>query len=431
MKSSSRRTRPGRHGASWFGPSLSLALAAGSLVAVSSAVPMVLLQGCSAGGGKGGGVSVGDRPVSNGSGDARDVDLTGGGVGPGGAEGPDFGTELAAPAGAGEVTGIPQCAKDCQDFPKDPIFEDGLGADVQNVFKQGASGAPPCIIEPADGMLIPANMLRPRVRFSGGGSLHQITVHADREANDLVVYTTKNPWLIPPEVWDGVSRNVFEEDITVTVKSTTGTAAPSQSTAKFRIAPVPAGGSMVYWAATKEQPGLDTTRLMAFGVGEEAVVTALRPGDVQEQMLGDNGRLKKEEYGAPVGQARCVGCHTSTGDGKAVITADHWPWNLAVSDLTGGQGGRPTDVTPFGAFLLQMPWLGVSTTSRGDWASGKRTLITSAGPRNAMNDTFTPSQNQPERDMAFTEINDKTGKDLLIWINLAAEGTVPPLTGDQ
>jgi hypothetical protein len=420
MNRSSRRTTPGWRGASWFRPSL------------SSALSLVLLGACSAGGGKGGGVTtVGERPVGSGSGDARDVDLSGGSQLPAG-EGPDFGNNLALPPGVEpDFTGKPDCEKDCGDFPKDPIFEDGLGSDVQNVFKQSASGTAPCVIEPADGMLIPANMLRPRVRFTGGGSLHQITLHADREANDLVVYTTKNPWLIPPEVWKGLSRNVFEEDITVTVKSTTGTAAPSQSAVKFRIAPVQAGGNMVYWAATNEQPGLNTTRLMAFGVGEEAVVTALRPGDVQEQMLGDNGRLKKEEYGAPVGQARCVGCHTSTGDGKSVITADHWPWNLAVSDLTGGKGGRPADVTPFGAFLLQMPWLGVSTTSRGDWATGKRTLITSAGPRNAMNDTFTPSQNQPERDMAFTEINDKTGKDLLIWINLAAQGTVPPLQGDQ
>jgi hypothetical protein len=405
-----------------------------SLVGLSPAVLAALLAlaaGCSAGGGKGGGATVGERPVSSGSGAARDVDLAGGNLLPG-PTGPDFGTELAQPPGVDrDFTGIPECDKDCTDFPEEAIFEDGLNADVKAVFSQPANGSAPCILEPADGMLVPANMLRPRVRFSGQGSLHQITLHAEREAHDLVVYTTKNPWLIPPEVWQGINRNVYEEDITVTVKTTTGTAAPSQSSVKFRIAPVQAGGSMVYWAATTEQPGLTSTRLLAFGVGEEAVVTALRPVDVQEEMLGDNGRLKREEFGAPVGQARCVGCHTSTGDGKAVITADHWPWNLAVSDLTGGKGGRPADITPFGAFLLQMPWLGVSTTSRGDWASGKRTLITSAGPRNAMTDNFTPSQNTPQQDMAFGQTQDKTGRDLLIWINLAAEGTVPPLTGDQ
>jgi hypothetical protein len=389
------------------------------------------LSGCSAGGAKGGGATVGDRPVSTGSGDARDVDLGGGSLLPG-SNGLDFGTQLALPPGVDrDFTGIPECDKQCTDFPEEAIFEDGLNADVKAVFNQPASGSAPCIIEPADGMLVPANMLRPRVRFTGQGSLHQITLHAEREAHDLVVYTTKNPWLIPPEIWQGINRNVYEEDITVTVKTTTGTAAPSQSAVKFRIAPVQAGGSMVYWAATTEQPGLDTTRLLAFGVGEEAVVTVLRPGDVKETMLGDNGQIKRAEYGAPKGQARCVGCHTSTGDGKAVVSGDHWPWNLAVSDISGGKGGRPTDVTPFGALLLQMPWLGVSTTSRGDWATGKRVLITSAGPRNAMNDTFTPNPNTPQQDMAFGQSQNQTNRDGLIWIDMAAEGTVPTLDGQN
>lgn len=420
MNPSSRRSPPGR---------LSAGLA--RAVLPLAAVSLAALGGCSAGGAKSGGATVGDRTVPSGSGDAREVELGGGSLRPG-PEGPDFGTQLAQPPGLErEFTGIPECVKDCTDFPEAPLFEDGLGADVEAVFKQPASGTAPCIIEPADGMLIPANMLRPRVRFTGQGSLHQITLHSDREAHDLVVYTTKNPWLIPPEIWQGLNRNVYEEDITVTVKTTSGTAAPSQSSVKFRIAPVQARGSMVYWAATNELPGLTTTRLLAFGVGEEAVVTALRPGDVEETMLDDNGRLKRQQYDAPVGQARCVGCHTSTGDGKAVITGDHWPWNLAVSDITEGKGGRPADVTPFGAFLLQMPWLGVSTTSRGDWATGKRIVISSAGPRNAMNADFTPNPNTPQQDMGFGQTQDKTGRDLLIWVNLAAEGVVPPLQGDQ
>ncbi|MEO8177821.1 MAG: hypothetical protein ABI895_03215 [Deltaproteobacteria bacterium] len=418
MKRSSRRSLLGRLAAGWSRALLPL-----------GALSLAVLSGCSAGGAKSGGATLGARPVSNGSGDARDVDLGGGNLLPGSGNGPDFGTELTPVPGGGEFTGIPLCAKDCTDFPEAPLFEDGLGADVEAVFKQPASGAAPCIIEPADGMLIPANMLRPRVRFTSPGNLHQITLHTEREAHDLVVYTSKNPWLIPSEIWQGINHNVYEEDITVTVKSTSGTAAPSQSSVKFRIAPVPAGGSIVYWAATTEQPGLDTTRLLAFAVGEEAVVTALRPSDVGETMLGDNGRIKRQEFGAPLGQARCVGCHTSTGDGKAVITGDHWPWNLAVSDISGGRGGRPADVTPFGAFLLQMPWLGVSSTSRGDWAAGKRIVITSATRRPAMNEPFTPNPNTPHQDMGFGQR--QTEGDGLLWINLAAEGTVPPLEGDQ
>jgi hypothetical protein len=407
------------------GGTAALCLTAVYLSAVSLSV-----VSCSAGGAKANGATVGDRP-----GDAPTTPGAGGSLNTGTGslvpdQGPDFGAEIAPPPGS--FTGIPECEA-CTDFPLQPIFEDGLGPEVAGIFSQASSGAPPCILEPSDGMLVPANMLRPRVRFSGStapGAVHQITVHTPREVNDLVVYTKQNPWLIPPDIWQGLSKNVFEEDITITLKTSVGNAAPSESRVTFRIAPVEAGGSMVYWAATNEQPGLETTRLMAFGVGEEAVVTALRPGDVEETMLDDNGARKRAQYGAPVGQARCVGCHTSTGDGKAVISGDHWPWNLAVSDITGGQGGRPADVTPFGAFLLQMPWLGVSTTSRGDWALGKRITVTSANRRPAMNADYTVNlQNNPQQDMGFS--SRQTTGDGLLWFDLAAEGTVPPLEGNQ
>lgn len=385
---------------------------------------------CSAGGGDGSGVTVqGDgtqgRPSDDGN--ADDVDF-----GAGIPTGPNFGDLAPSPGVDADFTGIPECTE-CQDFPAAPIFEDGLGQNDVAVFSSAPSGAGPCIIEPQDGMLIPANMLRPRVRFTtpnaAAGAVHQITLHAEREVNDLVVYTRQNPWLVPPEVWDGLRRNVFEEDITVTVRTSQGGQAPSESRVSFRVAPVQAGGSMIYWGAINEQPGLDTTRLLAFGVGEEAVITALRPGDVTETMLGDNARIKREEYGAPAGQARCVGCHTSTGDGLAVITSDHWPWNLAVTNIT--QGGRPADLTAFGSFLMQMPWLGVSTTSRGDWALGKRVMITSAGPRPAMTAGYVPSM-QPQRDMGFGGSQNQTNQDALIWIDMAAEGVVPPVpTGQQ
>jgi hypothetical protein len=88
-------------------------------------------------------------------------------------------------------------------------------------------------------------------------------------------------------------------------------------------------------------------------------------------------------------------------------------------------------VTDFGAFQLQLPWLGVSTFSRANWALGERVLVTSAGPRLATNPGFTPTQNQPERDVGFTDINNQTGRDLLLWFNLQAEGTVPPMVGEN
>jgi hypothetical protein len=381
-----------------------------------------LAPGCSAGGAHEGSTVTLTEPARPGA--PPEVDLGAGIVTPSGV---DFGDQLAREPGVdGPFTGIPECDA-CQDFPAQPLIEDGIPPAAQAAFSQTSTGAGPCVLEPRDGMLIPANMLRPRVRFSGSGSVHQITLHTPREVNDLVVYTKQNPWFMPPDIWDGLRRNVFEEDISVTVRTGDGVGAPSESRVNFRIAPVQAGGSMVYWGATTEQPGLTTTRLLAFKVGEEAVVTALRPIDITETMLGDNGQIKREEYGAPKGQARCVGCHTSTGDGQAVITGDHWPWNLAVSDISTGAGGRPAFVTPMGALLLQMPWLGVSSTSRGDWGRGRHVVVTSAGPRNAMNADFVANANQPQQDMGFGQSQNQTNRDGLIWIDLSAEGNVPVL----
>lgn len=385
---------------------------------------------CSAGGGDGTGVSV-DEGGPSGSSNARDADF--GAQAPNG--GVDFGGDIAPGPGVdANFTGIPECEQ-CQDFPAQPIFEDGLGPDAAAAFASAASGAGPCIIEPRDGMLIPANMLRPRVRFTtptaAAGAVHQITLHAEREVNDLVVYTRQNPWLIPPDVWNGLRKNVFEEDITLTVRTSVNGQAPSESRASFRIAPVQAGGNMIYWAAISEQPGLETTRLLAFGVGEEAVITALRPGEVTETMIDDNARIKRSEFGAPEGQARCVGCHTSTGDGQSVITSDHWPWNLAVTNITAKT--RPAEVTPFGAFLLQMPWLGVSTTSRSDWALGRRWLVTSAGMRAAMEPNFVPNPQQSWRDVGYGG-GLTQNRDGLIWIDMAAAGqppAVPPRQQEQ
>lgn len=391
--------------------------------------------GCSAGGsGTGDDAAVSDEPPAGGGGGGGLV-VPGGGFAPG----PDLGGGALAPGVTDDFTGVPTCDR-CEDFPAAPLFEDGLGPEVAALFQSAGAAAAPCVVEPSDGMMIPANMLRPRVRTSGSGDVHKITLHADREVNDLVVYTRKNPWLVPPEIWQGVSRNVFDEDITVTVQSATsaggGASAPAQ--VRFRIAPVQAGGSMIYWGATSTTPGLDpnspfqySTTLLGFSVGEEAVIPTLNPGDVTETMLGDNGEVKRAEYDAPRGQARCVGCHTSTGDGAAVITVDHWPWNQAVTDIS-GTGGRPEYVTPFGAFLLQMPWLGVSTSSRGDWALGNRVLVTSAGPRPAAEEGATPSADQPERDMGFTlASNQSTGRDVLLWIDLQAEGVVPDMAGQN
>ncbi|MEO8902500.1 MAG: hypothetical protein ABI488_10960, partial [Polyangiaceae bacterium] len=182
------------------------------------------LVGCSAGGGTSSGVhGGGDGSSQGGSTTNINTDGTAGG--------------LAVGTGEGDVTDArkPVCTTGCTDLPSAPIF-DGVDPSVAANFSAAPSGAGPCILEPLDGSMVPYNWTRERVHFKAAtGTVFQITVHADREANDLVAYTNKDTWLLPVEAWDnkdstapqGLTYNVFDEDITVTVRASTGSGAPT------------------------------------------------------------------------------------------------------------------------------------------------------------------------------------------------------------
>ena len=316
----------------------------------------------------------------------------------------------------------------CTDFPQDPINTEGIDTSQFG----SASGSGPCIIEPQDGTLFPRNWLRPRVNFynAGSGQKYRLTFHTDREANDLVVYTSKIPWAMPQDVWHNLALNVMEEDITLTVRVAGG----GESSVTFRIAPAEAGGTIVFWHTTKCNASADDkSALYGFRPGDEGVVSALTPAQIQTTMLQSSGQVKTTNRvttppasGAYAlnGSAMCVGCHSSTPDGQAVATTDDWPWNVAISTIdpsSGTVGANPSYVTRAGMMMAQSPWQGVTTFSRGDWSTGARRYVTSFAPRvieATQGWLFWPGSDP------FT----KTGQDSLIWVNLAAAGTVPQTT---
>ncbi len=340
---------------------------------------------------------------------------------------------LAVGTGQGDAPDArkPLCTTGCADLPKAPIF-DGVEASVAAQFSAAPSGAGPCILEPLDGSMVPYNWTRERVHFkAASGTVFQITVHADREANDLVAYTNKDTWLLPVEAWDnkdgsspkGLTYNVFDEDITVTVRASTGSGAPSESKTKFRIAPVKAGGSMVFWAAAavKGQNGL-----YGFSPGDEGIVSVLQPTDIKDPIIGADGTAKQPSDWptTPTGQVACLGCHSSAPDGAAVATTDRWPWNVAVSNITAGNAGSAPDyLTPMGKLLRQMSWQGATTFSNADWASRKR-YVTSFGKR-------TIDMNQPWVFGCPDGACSYTGLDDLIWVDLAAAGDAPTTNNDN
>ena len=313
----------------------------------------------------------------------------------------------------------PTCASNCTDFPTTSINPENI--DV-NLFSGAASGTGPCVVEPQDGTMFPRNWLRPRVNFynAGSGQKYRFTFHADREANDLVAYTSKIPWAMPKDIWHALATNVMEEDITLTVRASNG----GESSVKFRIAPAEAGGTIVFWHTTKcKASENDKSALYGFRPGDEGVVSALAPAQIQTTMLQTSGQVKTTDR-TTNGKALCVGCHSSTPDGQSVATTDDWAWNVALSNIVPAQGAigsLPSYVTRAGMMMAQSPWQGVTTFSRGDWATGARRYVSSFAPRDGVT-------TDPGSAWAFwpgSDTNTKTGKDNLIWVNLASTVTVP------
>jgi hypothetical protein len=413
---------------------------------------LLILAACSASGDPPGG---GD--ISGGTGGSTGgVGITGGTggvIGTGGSIVATGGTSSGGTGGEDPEQRTPLCDSGCADLASDPIIDEGTDSGAPGMFSGTASGTGPCILEPGDNSLVPFNWLRPRVKIAGhqSGTIYQIKISTPREADVLTAYTHRDTWIIPPEFWDnrdpdapkGLTYNVFDEDITVTVRASTG----GETSVKFKIAPVKAGGSMVFWSSTTTEPGANTNALYGFAPGDEGIVPALKPLDVLETVLGDNGMTLKNAINDPLvgnvpqGGVRCVGCHTSTPDGAAVNITDHWPWNVRLVNISGPNRGRAPDyVTPMGDFLMQMPWQGVTSYSKGDWDAGHRRYITSFRP------DPTNVAAEPWKFWGVTcegtavlpiNPNDRnvecayTGGDNLIWLDVAAAGTPPATMNDN
>jgi hypothetical protein len=328
--------------------------------------------------------------------DAAPVDRGGSGGGTGGSGG-------AGGSGGRTPPPPPTCQSACKDFPIDPIIDVGTPPDAPTTFPATAAPgtAGPCVTEPENGSLFPSNWLRPRVKWKPQtpGAVHQITFHADKEANDLVVYTVNDTWALPRDIWRRLALNVVDQRITVTVRAADGGA----TAVYFTIAPLAASGSMVFWAANPadvNKPAEDPTaannsELKGFAVGDEGVVTALRIPDVQMQ-------TRDQSYATrPV---RCIGCHVSTPDGKAVGFIDLYPWNMAIAAVEPGRTGQlPTYVTPGGAETLRQPWLGMLTFSGAHWRDGDRVAV---APYNML-DPARPTvmmPNNPQAKLAWLDV---------------------------
>ena len=266
----------------------------------------------------------------------------------------------------------------CTDFPADPIIDSSAGSNPASQFSGSPSGGGPCVTEPEDGALFPYNWTRPRIKWTGGSGLAQITVHADLEQHDLVVYTKADNWIMDKKIWSGLSSHVHEQDISVTVRMATGGA----TTVKFQIASASAAGTIVFWAADPSAVGnqtvttvQDTTSfLRGFTVGEEGVADTLKFSDVK-QTSRDQSFKKRTPT--------CIGCHSATPDSGFIAFVDNWPWNSVIAGVKPGSTGNAlANLSAGGLADLNKPWAGAATFSSSAWQDGKRIMVTtSAGKK--------------------------------------------------
>lgn len=283
-------------------------------------------------------------------------------------------TATTASAGAGgtggDLFGGSGGGAQADAFPEAPIVEPSAPANAPELFGPAGSGDPtggPCLFEPEPGALFPRNWLRPRFRFQPGAgqNLFEIRLHTAAEKNDLVVYTADLNWTMPKPMWQALAAKAQGIPVTMTVRGAqfdgAALVAPPSTgtTGDITIAPADAPGAIVYWTTS------GGSALKGFQVGDETVGLALSPDQVKMPTVNS-------------AQVTCVGCHTSTPDGKFASFTAQGPWGNALASIEMASVG---DAPPFlgdGAAqtLAQLPDLGIHAYSKAHFQDGDRVMVT-------------------------------------------------------
>jgi hypothetical protein len=254
------------------------------------------------------------------------------------------------------------------DFPATPVIETGTPANAPALFEApGSASGGPCLLEPELGSLFPRNWLRPRFNLvaPAGQNLFEIRLHADDQASDLVVYTTQPIWTMPGAIWSALAHHVVDVPITITVRGAVwdgqGLTQPPAlgSTGPITIAPVDASGAIVYWTTS------NGTSLKGFQVGDETVHLVMTA--------------------TQAGATECIGCHTSTPDGKLVGFS---AYDLASvdrnrhADLRTIDGAAAPDfLTGDAAALLARVDQNAPSFSAAHWSAGDHVALSMYRPR--------------------------------------------------
>lgn len=261
------------------------------------------------------------------------------------------------------------------DFPSSAIIDPSgpmpVPANASSLFGSAGSGNPsggPCLSQPEIGALIPRDWLRMRFSISApaGQNIYELRVHTDNQTSDLVVYTTATQWTMPAGMWSSLAQHSADRPIHIAVRSgqlsgPTLLGHPSLGTVgDVTIAPVNAGGSIVYWTTS------NGSVLRGFKIGEETVHDVLRPTQATPPNV-------------------CVGCHSSTPDGIFVAFSQAAAPNQGDNATVGlrtvdGQATEPAFLTASARALLLRPRQELPTFSAAHWGPGDHIAMTAFAP---------------------------------------------------
>lgn len=354
------------------------------------------------------------------------------------AGGPD--DDQPGQAGTGEAgdSGMNPIA---DDFPDQPIVEDGVPANAPDLFAAATDTAtsPLCVLEPQlssgdlPGAMFPKNWLRPRFRVAASDfDLFQIRLHSPAESNDLVVYTTGKTWYLPKQIWSGQGANpglgaaAAGGAVTVTIRALDSKAPQSAArvSGSFNVAAASASGSVLFPTLTSWSLTPNSYRVLGFSVGEEGVQSVLGLTQIAwDNQLGEDGAVLNGYYAASKpagfldGQVRRISHPTLTPDAESLVFMDDYPYPSAVASLTASSvGSVPSYIGHGAAGMLRMPWLGTPSLSAAHWASSDRVLVSSYGTTFMSGTLRTKAWNALP---TYTGVDGATEDDEIKWHQLA------------
>ncbi|KYF85313.1 hypothetical protein BE20_35255 [Sorangium cellulosum] len=272
-------------------------------------------------------------------------------------------------------------------FPAAPVLLPGAPGSAPDLFGPPDSGLPdggPCLLSPEPGALVPLDWAPLEIELVAPASqdLFEIRLHAEAAANELVLYTPSRRPRVPRDVWTRMTAMLRDHPVVVSVRGATldgeHLAGPPArgSTATFTIAPVEAGGRILF---TSSDPDRQNAAIHGVAVASGGIPSVeLIPGS--------------ERGGATSPAIRCIGCHEVTPDGRGIgamvvryaippgdasFAAPDEPWRNEILALPSTSSGEP------GGSFPSLPGASIVTRLAGDflafspahWAGGDRVAI--------------------------------------------------------